>query len=168
MTDSKIDLYFWRQIGLRRFFVVPMLALIALSTLESFTSSVLVFLIALVTLAVWFGALVKMCAVCLFRRRWRLALCYGLITASCVSAPFGLSRFGDFIHFAILYPEYRVQIETAPAMEHSFAWGVRGGSAASPATTRTLIYQPQEKTEDPLCYMTRLGGRFYVRNCSDY
>ena len=168
MDASKIHLVFWKQIGLRRYIVAPILLLITLSTLESFNSNLLLYLVGAGSIAVWLFALIRLSAVFLFRRQWTFALCYGLIAFLCVPVSYFLLRSGDYVHLAASYPWYRGQIQTDPTHEHSFAWGIYGGSAVSPATTRTLIFAPRDKPKDPLCDMRRLVGRFYILECSDY
>ena len=168
MDVSKIHLVFWKQISLHRHIVAPILSLTTLSTLDSFNPNSLFILVAIGSIAVWLFALIRISAVFLFRRQWTFALCYGLIAFLCVPASFFLLRSGDYVRLATSYPWYRGQIETDPTREHSFAWGIYGGSAVTPATTRTLIFAPRDKPVDSLCDLRRLVGRFYILECHDY
>lgn len=78
-----------------------------------------------------------------WRRRWRTAAAQAVILILVPPITFAGFYIGPYVHFALSYPYYALQVRLSPdggASPIHFSWG--GAGAGSSQTDRWLIYDP--------------------------
>jgi hypothetical protein len=168
--------------SLLRWTSIPLAIAVLASTVKSFIAGpgwILACLLGTLCLMGWAVVLLVSTIRAAFRRHWRRValLCSALVGALPLISIGTFS--GDYVHLALMYPYYAVQIRQSPdwqSKETRFYWGDEAVTVLDGLRARTLVYDASGKTvvgdrpDDTNVGGLRLNvqhliGNFYLETC---
>jgi hypothetical protein len=163
--------------SLLRWISIPLAIAVLASTVKSFIAGpgwILALLLGALSLIGWAGVLLVSTIRAAFRRHWgRVALLCGAFVGAPPLVFVGILS-GDYVHLALMYPYYALQLRQDPdwqSKEARFGWGDEAVTVLDGVRLRTLVYDASGKTvgdrPDPEVGGLRLNiqhliGNFYL------
>jgi hypothetical protein len=161
--------------SLLRWIGIPLAIAVLTSTVMSFIAGpgwILALLLGALSFIGWAVALLVSTIRAAIRRHWRSAALLSCAFVGALPLVFVGILSGDYVHLALMYPYYAVQIRQYPdwqAKETRFSWGDEAVTVLDGIRLRTLVYDASGKTvvgdrPDPKVGGLRLNTRRLIGN----